>query len=47
MQDLIICGLSCLANALYYDKEVLLSNVDHKNTKVQIINLLPNFIVQA
>lgn len=45
--DLIVCSLSCMANALYYDREVLLSNLEYKTTKAQLVPLLGNFVVQA
>ena len=38
--------MSCLTNVLFYDKEVLLSSLEHKNVKTQIINIIVNFIVQ-
>jgi hypothetical protein len=45
--DLIVCNLSCMANALFYDREVLMSNMDYKTTKSQLVPLLGNFIVQV
>lgn len=35
-----------MANALYYDREVLMSNLEYKTTKMQLVPLLGNFIVQ-
>ena len=45
--DLIVCSLSCMANALFYDREVLMSNLDYRTTKSQLVPLLGNFIVQV
>ena len=31
---------------LYYDKEILLSNQEHRTVKTQLVNVLVDFVVQ-
>lgn len=44
--ELIATILSCLTNILFYDKELLLSNNEHRMIKVQLVHSLVDFVVQ-
>ena len=46
IQELIATILSCLTNILFYDKELLMTNPEHKMVKVQLIHTLVDFVVQ-
>lgn len=38
--------MSCLTNVLFYDRELLMSNPEYKQVKVQLVNVLVDFVVQ-
>ncbi len=38
--------LSCLSNLLFYDKEILMGNQEHRLIKTQLVNVLVDFVVQ-
>jgi hypothetical protein len=35
-----------LTNILYYDKEMLMGNQEHRATKIQLVSVLVDFVVQ-
>ena len=45
-KELIATILSCLSNMLFYDKEVLLAKQEHKAIKVQLVNVLVDYVTQ-